>query len=305
MYIKLKQNAALRLVLLGALVNVALAIVKFAAGVLGDSFALIADGLESSADVVSSLVVLTGLFVALLPADDNHPYGHGKAEALAAMAVSLALIVAAVVIAKESIYHIAHPHKMPEAFTLVVLVVVIAVKEFMFRKVIVQGQQDGSTAMQADAWHHRSDALTSLAAFIGISVALIGGQAYASADDWAALLACGVIAFNGILLFKSSLHEIMDGNPQLANFSDLQQVAAAVPGVCLVEKFRLRKVGLNLVADLHVQVAAELSIQQGHDIAHAVKRELIKQEPKFSDITIHIEPFAVTSKQACGNNASC
>src|SRR5512143_2982060 len=188
--------------LVGVLANVLLAAVKAIAGILGNSYALIADAIESASDVGSSLVVLGGIKIASLPADGDHPYGHGKAEPLAAMVVAVALCTAAVGIAIQSVREIITPHHAPAAFTLVVLVLVVVTKETMFRFVARRGREVQSTAMRTDAWHHRSDAITSAAAFVGISVALMGGKGYESADDYAALFASAIIGFNGFRLLR-------------------------------------------------------------------------------------------------------
>jgi cation diffusion facilitator family transporter len=193
-------ESALRLSKAALLINVLLAGAKIAAGVLGNSYVLIADGIESSADVLASLVVWSGLRLAVVPADANHPYGHGKAESVASAVVSLSLVGAAIIIAVQSLHEIRTPHGPPEKFTLFVLVGVIVIKEILFRRVLHTGASLDSAALKADAWHHRSDALTSAAAFIGILIALVGGPGFETADDWAALVACGIIAWNGVRL---------------------------------------------------------------------------------------------------------
>ena len=196
---KILQTAA-RVALLGLLINVVLASVKIVAGVIGHAYVLIADGIESALDIGGSIVIWGGLTVAARPPDETHPYGHGKAEPIAAIAVALGVLAAAAGLAIESVREILTPHHGPAPFTLAILIVVIVVKEILFRYVNRLGRQAESTAVQTDAWHHRSDALTSTAAFVGISAALVGGEAWYSADDWAALFACAVIAANGVRL---------------------------------------------------------------------------------------------------------
>src|SRR4051794_7816841 len=195
------QSAA-RIALVGMLLNLVLAIVKIAAGVVGNAYALIADGIESVLDIGGSAVIWGGLKFAARPPDETHPYGHGKAEPLAAIIVALGVLAASAGLAIESVREIRTPHHGPAPFTLVILIVVIVVKEVLFRYVNRIGRDVESTAVQTDAWHHRADAFTSTAAFIGISVALIGGEGWQSADDWAALFACGVIATNGLRLLR-------------------------------------------------------------------------------------------------------
>src|SRR6266581_4410850 len=198
---KVLQTAA-RVALLGLVINVGLATAKIVAGFIGHAYVLIADGIESALDVGGSIVIWGGLTVAALPPDETHPYGHGKAEPIAAMVVAIGVLAAAFGLAIQSVREILTPHHGPAPFTLGILIVVIVVKEILFRYVNRIGRHVESTAVQTDAWHHRSDALTSAAAFIGISVALIGGSGWQSADDWAALFACAVIAAMGIRLLR-------------------------------------------------------------------------------------------------------
>jgi len=274
----------------GIVASTVLAIIKVSAGILGHSYALIADGIESALDIMSSMVVWGSLRIAAQPATDDYPYGYGKAEPLAALAVATALPAVAAGIAIHSISEIGNPKHMPEPFTLLVLIGVILTKEAMFRRLVSTGKSIGSKAMQTDAWHHRSDSITSIAAFIGISVSLYGGPGYESADDWAALFASGVIAFNGILLFRSALGEILDVSPPPETLAEIREIAGAVPRVIGIDKCRLRRSGLILFIDLHVIVDGSLSVTQGHDISHSVKDALLASDLKIRDVTVHIEP---------------
>ena len=274
----------------GALVNTVMAVGKITCGVLGHSYALIADGVESTLDIFSSLLVWVGLRFAALPPDDSHPYGHGKAETLATIAVGFSLIATAVLLAIESVREILTPHHAPAPFTLVVLVVVIVVKEVLFRKVSQRGAEIGSMALESDAWHHRSDAITSAAAFVGISVALVGGEGYEAADDYAALLACLVIAFNGIRVLGPALNEAMDVAPPPHIEQDVRVVALGVTGVRGLDKCRVRKMGVEYYVDIHVLVSGEMSVRDGHTIAHCVKDAVRGQMPSVADVLVHIEP---------------
>jgi cation diffusion facilitator family transporter len=283
-------ETGLRLSKLALLINALLAVVKIAVGVLGHSYVLVADGIESTADIFSSVVVWGGLRLALLPADENHPYGHGKAEPVAGIIVSLLLLAAAVLIAVQSLHEILTPHQAPAWFTLPVLLAVIVTKETLFRVAFRAGNSLESTALKSDAWHHRSDALTSAAAFVGIAIALIGGPGYQSADDWAALLACGVIAWNGLRLLRGALDEVMDAAVSPEIVAAVRRIAAGVEGVADIEKCRVRKVGLHLALDIHVVVDGELSVRRGHDIAHRVKDRLLASPHPINDVIVHIEP---------------
>lgn len=271
--------------------NPLLAIGKIVAGVLGNSYALVADGIESSADVFSSLVVWKALRVSTRPADRDHPYGHGKAESIAGLIVAGALIGAALLIAVQSVREIVTPHHAPAAFTLVVLVGVVAVKELLFRHVVRAGRALNSTALKSDAWHHRSDAITSVAAFIGISIALWGGDGYEAADDWAALLACAIIAYNGVQLARPALAEVMDAAVERGTEARVREVAAGVDGVRQIEKCRIRKSGLGLLMDIHVVVDGALSVREGHAIGHGVKDALMTTaDLPVHDVVVHVEP---------------
>ena len=279
-----------QLALLGVVVNVALAAVKITAGVLGHCYALIADGIESTLDIFGSLLIWFALKVASEPPDETHPYGHGKAEPVASVAVALLVLAAAFGLAVQSLHEIITPHHAPAPFTLLVLVGVIVAKETLFRKVGKAAESLGSTAVKTDAWHHRSDAITSLGAFIGISIALLGGKGWEPADDWAALFTCGIIGYNGWRLLIPALREIMDTAPPKAFEEEVRAEAATVPGVVEVEKCRVRKMGIDLYVDIHVGVSADLSVREGHRIAHAVKDAIRARNPAVADALVHIEP---------------
>lgn len=275
---------------LGLLVNTALVVVKLIAGVLGNAYALVADAVESAADIFSSMVVWRGLRIASREADEDYPFGYGKAEALASAIVSLMLLGAAVGIAVEAVREIFTPHHTPAAFTLIVLVGVVLVKEVLYRKVLAVGEEVGSTAVKADAWHHRSDAITSIAAFIGISVALLGGPGWESADDWAALFAAGIIAFNAFRLLRPAVHDIMDRHPGTELETRISAAALATPAVQAIEKVRIRKVGLSYQVDLHVQADPTMSLHDAHLLSGRVKGAIRSAVPEVEAVLIHMEP---------------
>ena len=277
-----------RLALFGVVANAALALVKIGAGVVGHTYALIADGVESLLDIFGSLVVWFGLRVASEPPDDEHPYGHGKAEAIAAIVVALMVIAAAVGLAIQSIREIRTPHQMPAPWTLWLLAGVVIGKEILFRWVVRAGESIGSTAVKADAWHHRSDAITSAMAFIGILIALQCNEP--AADDWAALAASGLIAWNGLRLLKPALYDAMDTAPPKSLEEEVRTLAASVPGVNALDQCRIRKMGLEFYVDLHVGVNPELSVREGHRIAHNVRKAIRKAKPHIADVLVHIEP---------------
>jgi len=271
--------------------NVALALVKLLAGIFGNSYALIADAVESMADTVSSIIVWRGVVIAERPADEEHPYGHGKAEAIAAATVSAMLVGAALVIFGQAVREIRTPHYGPAPFTLYVLLGVVLVKETLFRFVGRVAEEIQSGAVRTDAWHHRSDAITSAAAALGISVALVGGDAYKSADGWAAIFAAFIIGFNGVRLLRPALDELMDAAPKEDIAGLARAVALRVDGVKGVEKCLARKMGYGFLLDMHVEVDGGLSVAVAHELAHTVKDAIRAEVPRVLDVTIHIEPF--------------
>jgi len=279
-----------RIALFGLAINIMLASVKMLAGFFGNAYVLIADGIESAMDVGGSIVIWGGLKVAARPPDRTHPYGHGKAEPIAAVIVAVGVLAAALGLAIQSVREIFLPHHGPAPYTLVVLIVAVIVKEILYRYVIRFGRSVESTAVQTDAWHHRTDAMTSIAAFIGISVALIGGEAWQSADDWAALFACALIGMNGYRLLRPALFEIMDTAPRGKIVDSVRNAAAAVPGVIEVEKCLIRKMGLDFYVDLHVGVNGRISVHEGHEIAHQVKAAIQQGDSRIADVLVHIEP---------------
>lgn len=285
-----KSQKAIRTTYWSIAGNTFLAITKGIAGIFGNSYALIADAIESTTDIFSSLLVLFGLKYAAKPADENHPYGHGKAEPLITFAVVGFLVVSATIIFIESIHNIQKPHSIPKPFTLIVLGVIILFKEVSYRYVIQKSKETNSTALKADAWHHRSDAVTSLMAFIGISIALFFGKGYETADDWAALLASLFIVYNAYLIFRPALGEIMDEHLHDHIIEKIRAQSKNVVGVVGTEKCKVRKMGMHYIVDLHVIVQKDLTVFEGHQIAHNVKDTLMKDIPDIADILIHIEP---------------
>ena len=276
---------------IGLAINAVLAIIKGVAGVLGNSYALIADAIESASDVLSSLVVLGGLKMAKKPPDENHPYGHGKFEPLSATVVALMLLTAAIFIAVKSIEEIYTPNSAPEPFTLVILGIVIVVKEGLFRFIHTTGNSTESIAVKTDAWHHRGDVITSLAAFIGITVALLGGSGYESADDVAALFAAFVIAANALWLFRPALLELLDTAPSQDLVDEIRLIAAGVSGVHGTHKCHVRKVGFDHFVDLDILCEPSLSIREGHEIAHNVGEAIHRELPNVTKVLVHVEPL--------------
>lgn len=284
------ESSAIRTTYFSIFGNAALALIKAFAGVFGNSYALIADAIESTTDIFSSLLVLFGLKYAKRPADENHPYGHGKIEPLVTFLVVAFIVTSATVIAYESIRNIRTPHEVPESWTLLVLGGIILWKEVSFRIVIKKSKETNSSSLRADAWHHRSDAITSVLAFIGISIAILLGEGYETADDWAALFAVVFILYNSYLIFRPALGEIMDEHLYDELIAQIRRKATEVPGVLATEKCFIRKTGMNYHVDLHVIVDGEISVREGHDIAHALQDFLRSDIPNLGQILIHVEP---------------
>jgi cation diffusion facilitator family transporter len=280
---------------LGLLVNAVLAGIKLVAGLVGNSYALVADAVESTADVLSSLIVWGGLAIAAQPADEDHPFGHGKAESLAAAAVALMLLGAAAGIALEAIREIREPHGAPAAWTLAVLVSVVLVKAILSRYTLSIAAATGSTAVKADAWHHLSDAVTSAAAFIGIGLAIWGtravGPGWAAADDWAALAASAVIAYNGVILLRPALHDLMDRMPGLEVVAPVRRAAESVPGVLAVEKLYVRRTGLVYRVAIHVQAEPTTPLDEAHALGHRVTDAVRGAVPQVDSVLVHMEPY--------------
>jgi len=285
------ESKAIRTTYFSMASHAVLAVIKFIAGYFGHSYALIADAIESTTDLVSSFLVYLGFKYTSRPADKNHPYGHGKAEPLITFIVVGFLIASAGIIAFRSIHFIRTPHEVPHPFTLIVLGIIIIWKEISYRFVKKKSKETHSTALKADAWHHRSDALTSIAAFIGISIAIIMGKGWESADDWAALLAAVIILYNSYQIFRPALSEIMDEHLYDELIANVRKTSLEVPGVLGTEKCQVRKVGMRFYIDLHIEVDGNLSVREGHDISHQLKSRLRHDYPEVADILIHIEPF--------------
>lgn len=285
-----RYERSLAATLIGLAVNAVLAAGKMVAGFVGHSQALVADGIESLADVLSSLMVWRGVVVAAAPADEEHPYGHGKAEAIASIGVTVMLLAAAGWISAQSVREILVPHQTPASWTLAVLAAVILVKETLFRFARSEARELESVVIQSDAWHHRSDAITSLAAFLGIAVAVIGGKGYEAADDYAALVAAAFIAWNGFRLLPPALNELMDATPNSDFTAAVKSHADETAGVERVEKCMVRKMGGHYFVDMHVEVDPGMTVEKAHTIAHAVKDRVRAKFPQVQDVLIHIEP---------------
>lgn len=284
------EQKAIRASYFSIIGNFILAMIKWFAGYFGNSYALIADAIESTTDIVASILVLIGLKVSIQPADDNHPYGHGRIEPLITFIVVGFLIISATIIAYESIDNIRTPHELPEKWTLLVLIGIILWKELSYQYVVRKSNETKSSSLKADAWHHRSDAITSVTAFIGISIALLFGEGYETADDWAALVAAAFILYNCYKIFRPALGEIMDENLNEHLIIKVRNIAKNVDGVIDTEKCFVRKTGLKYFVDLHIIVDSDITVKQGHEIAHKLQDKLKLDLPELENVLIHVEP---------------
>jgi cation diffusion facilitator family transporter len=287
------QKAAIRTSYFSIITNISLSIAKWLAGFFGNSYALIADAIESTTDIFSSFLVMMGLKYAQRPADENHPYGHGRIEPLVTFFVVGFLIVSATIIGYQSIININRPHELPAPWTLVVLGVIIVWKEISYRWVLQKSKETNSSSLKADAWHHRSDAITSVAAFLGIAIALILGPGFEAADDYAALFASGFILYNSYKIFRPALGEIMDEHIHPELVAEIRAIALTVDGIKGTEKCYVRKLGTQYNVDLHAIVDGYLTVAVGHDIAHRLKDAIMNQLPEVSSVLVHIEPECI------------
>lgn len=284
------QKTAIRTIYFSIISSAILATIKWLAGYFGNSYALIADAIESTTDIVSSILVLFGLKYSSKPADKNHPYGHGRIEPLITFIVVGFLLTSAIIIVSNAIENIKTPHELPKTYTLFVLAGIIIWKEISYRLVIRKSRETKSSSLKADAWHHRSDAITSVAAFVGITVALIMGKGYESADDWAAILAAIFILYNCYKIFRPAFGEIMDEHGHEDIINNVRVISKLVPGVLGTEKCLIRKTGMQFHLDLHINVNSNISVKEGHSISHKLKDRLKQEIPELSNVLIHVEP---------------
>ena len=284
------EKTAIKTTYFSIISNASLAAIKWIAGYFGNSYALIADAIESTTDIVSSTLVFIGIKYSSKPADKNHPYGHGRIEPLVTFLVVGFLIISAGIIARQSIINIQTPHELPKAYTLIILAGIIIWKETSYRLVMKKSKETKSSSLKADAWHHRSDAITSVAAFIGITVALILGKGFESADDWAALFAAMFILYNCYLIFRPALGEVMDEHVHDDMITDIREISKKVSGIIDTEKCFIRKTGMKYHIDLHIIVDGGISVTEGHSISHKLKNKIQSEIPEVSNILIHVEP---------------
>ncbi|MGE0756951.1 MAG: cation diffusion facilitator family transporter [Pirellulaceae bacterium] len=283
--------SARRAALLGLVLNLALGVTKLIGGVWGSSFALLSDAVNSLGDALVSISVLVALWYAQRPADAEHPYGHTRAEAVAASNIALLIVLSALLVGWEAIQRLGVPHPVPPLWTLWIAAAGALLKEGLYRYKRAVARRTGSSAILANAWDHRSDALCSLAVLCGLGVVRVGGPALIWADEMAALVVVAAIVWSGARLFRSSTSELLDPQADEELVRQIRERASQVDGVCAVEKLWVRKTGLEYLADIHLQVAASLTVDEGHRIGHEVKDLLLGDFASLRDVLVHLEPF--------------
>jgi cation diffusion facilitator family transporter len=283
-------TSARRVTAVGLVANLALGLIKLVAGIIGHSFALLSDGVHSICDSFNSVIVLASLYVAQRPADRQHPYGHTRAEAVGSLSLAWIIAFTAVLIGWEAVSRFLEPHHIPEAWTLWVAIANTIVKEALYRVNRHVGQRVGSQAVVTNAWDHRIDAFCSLAVVAGIGAVGWGGERFAWADAAAALVVVAIILWSAYELLLTSASELLDQQADDNVVDEIRAAARQVPGVRGVEKLLVRRSGMELFADMHVEVDPNLSVDRGHKIGHDVKSRLLDEFTALRDVLVHLEP---------------
>ncbi|MCB0324801.1 MAG: cation transporter [Bdellovibrionales bacterium] len=278
--------------LLGLTVNGLLGTAKLVGGIFGNSFALLADAVNSLGDVVTSLAILVALRVAQRPPDTNHPYGHMRAESIAACNVSLLVVLSALLVGWEAIVRLPVQHPIPPRWTLWIAAINVVVKESLYHYKMRVGRRTGSTALRAAAWDHRSDALSAFAVLVGLMTIRFGGERLLWADEIGSLVVVGIIVVSGFRLFRESASELMDVQADGSLVESIRSCAEQVDNVMQIETLRVRKAGLEYLVDIHVQVLPTMSVAEGHAVGHSVKDRLLHAFPAIRDVLVHLEPAA-------------
>jgi cation diffusion facilitator family transporter len=270
-------------------VSLGLGAVKLLSGLFGHSLALLSDGLHSLVDAAISAALLVALIVAQRPADREHPYGHGRVEAVAGAGVALILLALAAAIAYESLSTIAHRHVPPAGFTLLIAGGGACLQELLYRYVSGVARRTGSTALLATAWDYRLDALGGIGVLIGVALTRWAGWLWA--DHLAAILIAGTVFWIGGGLLWENIQALIDRQADPEILQRVKAEAQAVSVVLAVEKLRVRRMGIELIVEIHIEVDGNETVRGGHAVAHAVKDHLMSQIPSISDVVVHVEPF--------------
>jgi cation diffusion facilitator family transporter len=269
--------------------NIFLTIIKIFAGIFGKSSAMISDGLHSASDIISSVGVLIGNKIAKTPNDKEHNYGHEKAETLVSFLLSILLIIVSLKIgwgALQSLFNL-DSVQVPTALPLIVSIISIGIKEYQYRITIRIANRINSPSLKADAWHHRSDALSSIAAFIGIGGAMLGFKAL---DPIASIVVALFVAKVGFDILKDSTNELMDYSIDDEQEEQIRKIAEKIDGVINLGELRTRKHGAMAYVDLTICVNKDLTVLEGHELAHKIEKYIINEMKFVKGITVHVEP---------------
>ncbi len=268
--------------------NIVLTILKLIVSLMTTSVALIADTIHSGSDVVSTLVVLLGIKIANTPADEDHPYGHGRAETLAASVLALSLVAIGVGVMWSAVKtFMAGDYLIPSGLALWVTGFSILVKEVMYRYTVKVGESIKSNVLIADAWHHRSDAVSSIAAFIGIYMARLGWPIF---DPIVATLVAYFVIRIGWSILQATISELMEEQADKATLESVHSAAIAVDHVHDAHHVKVHRHGAGYHVDLVVEVSNDLKIQEAHEVSHQVKDAICKELPQVHHVDIHVEP---------------
>lgn len=288
----MSEDNTTRLSAISLVSNISFAAIKVFVGLAGNSFALIADGIESLADVLSSIVVLSGLRVSRKDPDHDHPWGHGKAEAIATLLAGIGLLASAGIIIYSASKGIRSPDEAPAIFTIPVLIGIIFFKHWLYRALAKGGKKHDSLALQAEAWHHLSDSLTSFGVLVGMAIAVFAGPGFEMADEVAALVVTLLIIYNALRLIRPSLDELMDRRIEDFRMHEIEEIAAGIDGIENLETITIRRSGRGFVAEIHMEVPPALTVEKSHYLSHLFKDRLLENKAlKLTHVIIHVEPY--------------
>ena len=277
--------------IISLLSNTFLALIKIFIGFFANSKALIADGFHSVSDMASTIIVMISIKFSETPADKNHPYGHEKAEALGTNILAVILILTAVFLGRDAVLTMLSGNiAEPGSWALVAAFISILVKEVLYRFTIKIGEEINSRGLIADAHHHRSDALSSIAALIGIGGAKLG---FRFLDPLAGLVVAFLILKVGYEIMRDTSYELMDGRPDKDKIDNIRSLADSIEGVQEIRDIKLRSYGPNYIVDLKIVVIDQLSVAEGHNIAREVKSEIINNTEDVKDVLVHVDPLSV------------
>jgi cation diffusion facilitator family transporter len=287
----LDYTAATRVTWQSIGVNVAIGVIKCLVGVWGQSRALVVDGIHSLSDLGSDLAVLVGIRIATAPPDAQHPYGHHKVTSLVTLLISVGILFFCSLILIDSTRALlAGTTAVPDWPTLVVAILSLLAKEWLFYRTRRVAIETHSTMVLANAWHHRTDSLTSVITAIGIAVILFLGPAWSFLDAVIGIAMAGYLATSGIQLGWRAINDLVDSAPEEAVINDLREHVLEVPGAAGYHEFRARRVGDMIEADLHLLVPAQMTVDQAHQVARRVKQTIQAAHPEVLNVLVHIEP---------------